>query len=238
MEPMLDLAHIADRSRADARGVKLPPAPRLWNAPQLRRSTTDGSQTHRRFSMGTPNLSHMHSLSLSSTGESRRLSVGGSYNVDRSTRMSPLSSKMGTEIPVRRAMLFEGLDDVQNTFVSFAMFGKRVTDEDFDALNVKLDGAGFAKLCKESMLMDHRLNASRVDLIFAKFCDHKTKRMSYKCFLAALPALAESKGVDPVRIQRSIEVCPGPMLKGTIAAAVRWHDDKNNYTGEIGRAHV
>jgi hypothetical protein len=53
-----------------------------------------------------------------------------------------------------------------------------------------------------------------------------TKRMHYKQFLSALAACADARGVDAAALQDRIAACDGPILHGTQADAVRFHDHR------------
>ena len=60
---------------------------------------------------------------------------------------------------------------LNQVFVAFALFGKGHAGADLRAERVRMDGKAFAKLIKESGCMGRGLDATRVDLCFAKACD-------------------------------------------------------------------
>lgn len=61
-------------------------------------------------------------------------------------------------------------DDLLAVFRTFATFGTGVitAQSPRGAKNVEMDGARFAKLCRETGLLGGKLNATSVDLIFSK----------------------------------------------------------------------
>jgi len=98
-----------------------------------------------------------------------------------------------------------------------------------------LDGKGFAKLCKDSGLYNKKYTSTDADLIFAKVCPKGQRRIIFHDFENALKLVAEKLGKDVGEVEDQIMTSGGgPVLKGTEADAVRFHDDKSTYTG----AHV
>lgn len=57
-----------------------------------------------------------------------------------------------------------------------------------------------------------------------------TKRMSFGRFKAALDECAAARGVDSAMMRDVIANCQ-PELRGTVAAPIKWHDDRSTYTG-------
>ncbi|CAK0864433.1 unnamed protein product [Prorocentrum cordatum] len=94
-----------------------------------------------------------------------------------------------------------------------------------------MDGKTFIKLCKDCKLVDKKLTATDVDLIFAKVAPKGQRRISFEQFGTALEHLATKKGTSPEDVKSSITQSSGPTLSGTQADAVRFHDDKSTYTG-------
>lgn len=62
------------------------------------------------------------------------------------------------------------------------------------------------------------------------YCMQATKRMDFEEFKAALKACAEARGVDFAMMRDVVANCQ-PELRGTVAAAVKLHDDVGLYTG-------
>jgi hypothetical protein len=70
-------------------------------------------------------------------------------------------------------------EPLQQVFVSFALFGKGLLPQGAKVSKVKMDSKAFAKLMKEAGMMEGKLNLTRVDLCFTKFCNKV-------CFIMAL----------------------------------------------------
>lgn len=95
-----------------------------------------------------------------------------------------------------------------------------------------MDGANFAKLCKDCHLADGGgLNPGDSDIIFAKVVPRGHRRIDMQQFTAAMQLIAEKKGVNLAVVNRAVAASAGPVLKCTKAEAVRFHDDKSQYTG-------
>merc|ERR1719401_769807 len=109
--------------------------------------------------------------------------------------------------------------DLQHVFASFC--GK---ERD-------MDGKTFAKLCKDCKLLDKKLTATDVDLIFAKAAPKGQRRITFAQFGAALGHVATKKGTSLEDVSSQVTDSGGPTLSGTQADAVRFHDDKSTYTG-------
>ena len=94
-----------------------------------------------------------------------------------------------------------------------------------------MDGKSFAKMCKDTKLIDKKLTATDVDLIFAKSKVKTDRRISFDQWMTALGLCAEKKGVSLEDVKASVRDSKGPVLKGTKAKANKLHDDKSLYTG-------
>eukprot|EP00928_Gymnodinium_smaydae_P063481 TRINITY_DN4703_c0_g2_i2.p1 TRINITY_DN4703_c0_g2~~TRINITY_DN4703_c0_g2_i2.p1 ORF type:complete len:413 (-),score=101.92 TRINITY_DN4703_c0_g2_i2:42-1241(-) len=92
-----------------------------------------------------------------------------------------------------------------------------------------MDGKSFAKLCKDVGLLDKKFTATDADLVFAKVVPKGARRIDIAQFRQGLKLVAEKKGVPDV--EAAVAKCTGPVLHGTEADAVRFHDDKSTYTG-------
>lgn len=65
-------------------------------------------------------------------------------------------------------------DNIFGKYIAFAVFGKGAAmaeQAQADPGSVLMDSKGFAKFCKECRIMRGRLDLTRVDLIFTKFCN-------------------------------------------------------------------
>ncbi len=94
-----------------------------------------------------------------------------------------------------------------------------------------MDGKGFAKLAKDTKLLDKKLTTTDVDMTFAKVKDRTARRITFQQFIAGLDTFATKKGVAPDAVYAKVAASQGPILAGTKADAVRFHDDKDAYTG-------
>jgi len=94
-----------------------------------------------------------------------------------------------------------------------------------------MDGKAFAKVAKDCKLIDKKLTATDVDLIFAKVKAKAERRITYDQFMAGLKEFATKKGVDASAVIEAVGASKGPVLTGTKAEANKFHDDKSLYTG-------
>ena len=102
---------------------------------------------------------------------------------------------------------------------------------DYCAGQGTMDGKSFAKMCKDTKLLDKKLTATDVDLIFAKSKAKTDRRITFDQWITALGHCAEKKGVDISAVKATVGQSKGPVLKGTKAEANKFHDDKSLYTG-------
>ena len=63
-----------------------------------------------------------------------------------------------------------------------------------------MDGKGFAKMAKDTKLLDKKLTATDVDMTFAKIKERTARRITFDQFMAGLTIFAEKKqvGADDV----------------------------------------
>jgi len=94
-----------------------------------------------------------------------------------------------------------------------------------------MDGRQFAKLAKDCKLIDKKLTATDVDLIFAKIKDKAARKINFAQFDNGLDHFAHKKGMTKNDIIGQIESTGGPTFQGTKADYVKFHDDKSTYTG-------
>ena len=111
----------------------------------------------------------------------------------------------------------------------------------------EMDSRTFIKMCKDCDILTKSLTSGDADLIFQKTKAAASnpsagsyssgvvhgKRVSYDIFRAiAIPCLAEKRKMDIADLLTHLASQSGPSLNGvTTADAVRFHDDKNTYTG-------
>ena len=96
-----------------------------------------------------------------------------------------------------------------------------------------MEGKSFAKLAKDCNLIDKKLTAPDVDLIFTKVKATKMDRkIGFKEFVEAIAHMADKKNVPKEELAYFIATSNhGPILKATKVEQVRLHDDKTTYTG-------
>jgi hypothetical protein len=101
----------------------------------------------------------------------------------------------------------------------------------FSAGAAELDGKTFAKLAKDCKLLDKKLTATDVDLIFAHVKDKAARKINFAQFQKGVAEMATKKGTNFDAL--SVKLCSvgGPVFTGTKADAVKYHDDKSLYTG-------
>ncbi|KAL8450300.1 hypothetical protein Emag_003323 [Eimeria magna] len=124
----------------------------------------------------------------------------------------------------------------------------------------EMDGRTFNKILKDCKILDSKVTSVDADLIFAKVKGKGAKKITHAEFEEALRLVAAKKGVDIEAIQSTLatgkkyltekalsrllllpprvhspsfgyEGVDGPILYGTKADNVRFHDDKTTYTG-------
>lgn len=94
-----------------------------------------------------------------------------------------------------------------------------------------MDGKSFVKLCKDTHLVDRAFTPTDVDLIFAKAAPKGHRRITLEEFKEALNLVAAKKGITADQVFDMVSRSGGPTSSGTVADAVRFHDDKSTYTG-------
>ncbi|CAK0783737.1 hypothetical protein CVIRNUC_006936 [Coccomyxa viridis] len=114
--------------------------------------------------------------------------------------------------------------DLLKAFCSFASFGAREHTEE-------MDGAKFAKLCRDSKLLSRTVTASDADLFFAKVKTKGARKINFQQFVDALSLIAAKKGISLGEAADTVVAANGPCVSGTKADYVKFHDDKSTYTG-------
>eukprot|EP00927_Polykrikos_kofoidii_P066086 TRINITY_DN61745_c0_g1_i1.p1 TRINITY_DN61745_c0_g1~~TRINITY_DN61745_c0_g1_i1.p1 ORF type:complete len:475 (-),score=50.94 TRINITY_DN61745_c0_g1_i1:187-1611(-) len=89
----------------------------------------------------------------------------------------------------------------------------------------------FAKLCRDCDLVGPHLGGAEVDLIFTSVLPKGQRRIQLRQFEDALRLVADKISVPAGEICGKVEESKGPILHGTKADAVRFHDDRRTYTG-------
>eukprot|EP01065_Artemidia_motanka_P008551 TRINITY_DN14307_c0_g1_i1.p1 TRINITY_DN14307_c0_g1~~TRINITY_DN14307_c0_g1_i1.p1 ORF type:complete len:440 (+),score=142.74 TRINITY_DN14307_c0_g1_i1:73-1392(+) len=118
------------------------------------------------------------------------------------------------------------LEDVFGSFCAFGAGGNA---------KAELDGGKFAKLCKDTKLIDKKFTTTDVDLLFSKVKPKGGRVIDFQTFQSrCIPEIATKKGVAPDDVVRAI-LEGAPTSSGTVAEQVRLHDDKEQYTGVYSR---
>eukprot|EP01083_Nonionella_stella_P159386 519890_1 len=95
-----------------------------------------------------------------------------------------------------------------------------------------MDNAKFAKFARDTKILDKKLTSTDIDLIFSKIEIKGERKISYEIFRGrGIPEMAGKKGMTEDQLVATILHTGGPQSSGTHADAVRFHDDKSQYTG-------
>ncbi len=95
----------------------------------------------------------------------------------------------------------------------------------------EINGKQFAKMSKDTKILDKKLTSTDIDLTFAKYMNKTTKKMGLSKFKESIEAMAKKKGITSEALTEKIAKSGGPSYSGTTAEKVRFHDDKSAYTG-------
>ena len=115
--------------------------------------------------------------------------------------------------------------------------GKSVQDvyKSFCAGKPEMESKQFSKLVKECKLTDKKFGINDIDIVFAKVKSGKVKTITFAEFEKALDEIAKKKGTTREAIENTIKSHGGATYSGTKADYVKFHDDKNTYTGVYAR---
>ena len=94
---------------------------------------------------------------------------------------------------------------LHSLYIDFCSFGSSLVADE-------MDGAKFAKFCRDSKLITKKFTSTDVDIIFAKSKTKGQRKITYAQFVSALTLCAESKGMElGVLVEKVLEV-GGPTL--------------------------
>lgn len=79
----------------------------------------------------------------------------------------------------------------------------------------EMDGKTFAKLAKDTKILDKNLTATDIDLIFAKVKDKAARKITLPQFISALEHCAAKKKVSAEELTEKIKAVGGPVFTGT-----------------------
>ena len=95
----------------------------------------------------------------------------------------------------------------------------------------EMDGKTFAKLAKDTKILDKNLTATDIDLVFAKVKDKAARKITQTQFVTAIEQCAAKKKSTFEQLSQTICAVGGPVFTATKADKVKFHDDKSLYTG-------
>jgi hypothetical protein len=101
----------------------------------------------------------------------------------------------------------------------------------FAGKDMSLDGKEFVKMMKDCGILDQSFGPTQCDLVFAKVVPHGQRRIGFEEFQDAIRRIGHTKSVPLPELKVKISNSNGPLLTGTKADDVRFHDDKSTYTG-------
>ena len=102
----------------------------------------------------------------------------------------------------------------------------------FTAGGVEMDNRQFAKMAKDTTIIDKKLTATAIDLIFNKVKGNPSvRKINYTQFLEAIPLFTAKKGCKDEDVIKIMLNNGTPVYGGTKAGFVKFHDDKSTYTG-------
>jgi len=95
-----------------------------------------------------------------------------------------------------------------------------------------MDGKSFAKLMKDSHLIDQKFFAADADIAFGRAVTQGQRRIDLQGLKTALLFVADKKGIEAGDVFAAVAgQASGPHHRGTRAEPVRFHDDLGTYTG-------
>ena len=115
---------------------------------------------------------------------------------------------------------------LEEVFAQFCSFGSAKTA-------TELDNAKWAKLCKDSGLVDKLFSKADVDLTFSKVVQKGKRKMAYPEFVEALRLVAAKKGCTEQEVGGAVAAA-APSSSGTQAdgdAVLAHFTDSSQYTG-------
>ena len=163
-----------------------------------------------------------------------------SIGIATASSMSHIMSQAGS-ILIESGRLYRELStdthrQLRRIFSQFTRFGAGQSVDPRSTTIRSIDGARFAKLCRDAKILDARVSTISVDIVFAKVKSKGKRRISYEQFIDALALLAIEKEMSPTEVVDMVLESHGPTkTKTTETESVRLHDDKSTYTGVYAR---
>jgi hypothetical protein len=101
-----------------------------------------------------------------------------------------------------------------------------------------LEGREFKKMCDEiEGIYGSGFLKRDVDVVFASCKTKGTNHIDFAGFQECVRKIAAKKKTAPADVQQIVAASDGPIVHATKADAVRFHDDKNMYTGAHAEVH-
>eukprot|EP00892_Ulva_mutabilis_P012039 jgi/Ulvmu1/9207/UM005_0307.1 len=108
--------------------------------------------------------------------------------------------------------------ELRKVFLEFARFGTRSQTKHMDIYR-------FMKMCRECGLLLRQQDVSSIDLIFYKYKEQKSNRLSYAQFRDALKHIARMLDTDVEQIKAKIISSQGPLVNNiTLPKFIKQHD--------------
>ena len=140
--------------------------------------------------------------------------------------------RWGEQAPVREVPVL-----MTNVFETFAGFGSTDAAERSSGSEMLMDGARFAKFCKDTGLLTARFTPTDVDLVFTRACAKGRRRLGFDGFEAALGEIARKKGVGEGELRALVAAADGPASSATAVAESGGVLDKLTDAAQYTGAH-
>ncbi|CUE71550.1 Hypothetical protein, putative [Bodo saltans] len=154
------------------------------------------------------------------------LRVRFSHIVDNNHRVPSLNfhKSRGTPFDLFTTTSITNMEQLQHVFEAFASFGTGPSKE--------MDNSHFSKMLKETKIMDAKtFTSTDADLLFNKVKAKGERKINFVTFRDhVIPEIAAKKKTTPEAIATTLAHA-APQSSGTKADAVKFHDDKSQYTG-------
>ena len=99
----------------------------------------------------------------------------------------------------------------------------------------EMESKVYAKLYKETGIIDKKFTVNDADINFSKVKSGKVKTITFDQFEKTLELAAAKKGTTKDALVQKIVSHGGATYAGTKADYVKFHDDKSTYTGVYAR---
>ena len=99
----------------------------------------------------------------------------------------------------------------------------------------EMESKVYAKLYKETGIIDKKFTVNDADINFSKVKSGKVKVITFDQFEKTLELAAAKKGTTKDALVQKIIAHGGATYAGTKADYVKFHDDKSTYTGVYAR---